>query len=102
MPGQDDMLDSEGSGAIVQPLDWNHDGSDISAGGLEMTRTATPEERAALAARLEILGVDALQSTYRIKRMADERGFRLRGKLTADVVLACTADEQISLPLARL
>ena len=70
------------------PLQWEHDIEQIPAGGLNIKRAATEAERMALAPALEILSCDSLQVTYRIKRAADD-GYRLKGKLTADVVQAC-------------
>ena len=70
------------------PLIWEHETGQVPAGGLGIKRAATDVERAALAAALEILSCDALQVSYRLSRAPDD-GYRLKGKLTADVVQAC-------------
>lgn len=79
-------------------LRWRHAPNEISGRGLDATRSATPEERLALAAELEILEVTALDVTYRIASGGRRRDgasrspeLRLTGTLTADVVQACVA-----------
>lgn len=70
------------------PLAWGHQTEDIHAGGLEQTLVATEAERNAVSAALGILGCEAIQLRYRLTRAADD-GYRLKGRLTADVVQAC-------------
>lgn len=72
----------------LQPLIWDHETEQVPASGLGVKRAATDAERAALATALGILSCDALQVSYRLSRAPDE-GYRLKGKLTADVVQAC-------------
>ena len=83
-----DKITTSPVAAATQPLDWGHDVSDISAGGLEVKRQATATERATLAAALDILGCEALQVSYRLTR-APAEGYRLKGKLAADASQAC-------------
>ena len=82
---------------------WGHDASDVSAGGLEYKRTATEAERAALAKALDVLGCEALSVVYRIKR-APIDGYRLTGKVTAELTQACVVTlapvhETVAVPL---
>ncbi|MCB1506798.1 MAG: DUF177 domain-containing protein [Hyphomicrobiaceae bacterium] len=80
---QDSRLDRS------EPLaDWVHRCIDIPERGLEVQRSATPEERDALAAALEILSIDALDVSYRIKPLPRGR-YGLAGELTAAVQQAC-------------
>ena len=79
---------TSGAAAAPLPLDWGHDISDISAAGLDVKRQATAPERAVLAAALEILSCEAMQVSYRLTR-APAEGYRLKGKLVADVSQAC-------------
>jgi uncharacterized metal-binding protein YceD (DUF177 family) len=74
--------------AKASPLGWGHECSEIHAGGLEQTRTASEDERVALASALGILACEQMRVAYRVTRAADE-GYRLKGRLTADVVQAC-------------
>jgi uncharacterized metal-binding protein YceD (DUF177 family) len=67
---------------------WTHATADIPSRGLDETRTATPEELAALAADLGIERIDSLEARYRIVSLAGGR-YRLAGRLIARVVQAC-------------
>ena len=67
---------------------WTHRLTDVSERGLEVRRSATPEERAAAAAELDLLSCDRLDVDYRIREMAGGR-YRLTGRFVADVVQAC-------------
>lgn len=69
-------------------LEWTHAIRDVPAAGLAVTRTATTEEAGRVAEMLEILGVEALVATYRIKPVAGGRQ-RLAGEIKARVVQAC-------------
>jgi len=51
-------------------------------------REATETERTAVAKALGVLGCEKLQANFRVTRAADD-GYRLKGKLIADVVQAC-------------
>ena len=64
----------------ASPLDWGHDVDEVHAGGLDIKRTATEAERKSLADALGILGCEALQVNYRLKR-APHDGYRLAGKV---------------------
>ena len=70
------------------PLDWGHEIDEVHAGGLEIQRKATAAECAALARALDILQCDSLDVSYRLRR-APAEGYRLRGKLIAEVDQAC-------------
>jgi len=67
---------------------WTYATADIPARGIDTTRTATAAEREALAAKLEILGLERLVVRYRITPLANGR-FRLSGTVDARVVQAC-------------
>ena len=71
-----------------QPLDWGHATDEVHAGGLDIKRAATAADRAALAQALNILDCELLELSYRLKR-APADGYRLKGKLKAEVVQAC-------------
>ena len=88
MPGTPAPTPAKDSLAPPAPLCWHHETEQIPPGGFKGERIATPEERAALAAALDILSVDVLRVNYRIRRAAEE-GYRLTGQLSADVVQAC-------------
>ena len=83
-----DKTTTSADAAAPLPLDWGHDISDISAGGLDVKRAATAAERVALAAALQILACETVQVSYRVTR-APAEGYRLKGKLNADVSQAC-------------
>lgn len=70
------------------PLDWVYEADQVPPGGIEIKRTATDDERAAVAQALNVLSCNSLRLQARLKRAPDS-GYRLRGKLTADVVQAC-------------
>ena len=61
---------------------------EVHAGGLDIKRTATADERAALAKALNVLECELLQVNYRLKR-APAEGYRLAGKVHAELVQAC-------------
>ena len=82
-------------------LDWTHLTAAIPAQGLDMRRSATAEQRQAVAAALELLGLERLDVRYRITQAARGR-FRLTGKLKARVVQACIITlEPVSADLAE-
>lgn len=79
-------------------LTWRHAPNEFSARGFSATRSATADERRALAAELEILEVTSLDVSYRItsggrRRDGTSRApeLRLTGTLIATVVQACVA-----------
>lgn len=69
-------------------LAWHYKVDDVGAAGLAEVRVATPDERKALAAALDILSVEKLTADLRISGLAGGR-YRLHGHLTAEVVQAC-------------
>ncbi len=74
---------------MAPPLSsWSHRLTDIADRGLEVRRSATPEERAAITNALDLLGCDRLDVDYRIREIAGGR-YRMTGKFIADVVQAC-------------
>jgi uncharacterized metal-binding protein YceD (DUF177 family) len=74
---------------VTEPLtDWTHNVTSIPAGGFDGERRATEAERAAIAKVLELLKLDGLAAHYRIKSVSGG-GYRLWGRLTADVEQAC-------------
>ena len=90
--------------ANAPPLPWDMNIADVPANGLELTKTATAAECAALAKALNILSCDSLTAKYRVRRLAGD-GYGVRGKLTADMVQACIITlapvlETVSIPFA--
>ena len=73
---------------MTAPLSHCHATTQIPAGGLAAVWTATPEEREAVRAALEILACDRLEVRYRI-RVTGDGVWRLAGTLEADVTQAC-------------
>lgn len=67
---------------------WNEPVREISERGLERDREATAEEKAALAAALDLVSVQSLRARYRIRPSAGGR-YLLRGKLEATVEQTC-------------
>ena len=66
---------------------------DIPAQGLSYTRSAAPQERAAIVEALGLAALDRLEATYRINSISGG-GWRLAGKMTAavDAVLRVTLE----------
>ena len=56
---------------------------------MEFTLSATPEERVALAERLDLVALNRLEATVRLRRLSKGRGAELDGTLSADVVQSC-------------
>ncbi len=56
---------------------------------IDMDLEATAEERAALAKRLGLLGLDRLTATVRLRRKAGSQTILVTGRLVADVVQSC-------------
>jgi len=73
---------------MTEPLVWSHRVSEIPEGGLHVTRTATPEERAAITRSLGIVSCDALTADYLVRALGEGR-YRVTGKLTARVTQEC-------------
>lgn len=67
---------------------WQHATAEIPARGLDVTRIATPAERALLAASANILGIDRLEVTYCLSPLVGGR-YRLTATFRADVSQAC-------------
>jgi uncharacterized metal-binding protein YceD (DUF177 family) len=51
--------------------------------------SATAEERSALAARFQLLGIDRLEARVRVRRTRGKLRVRLTGRFTADVIQGC-------------
>ncbi|MDX2308336.1 MAG: DUF177 domain-containing protein [Hyphomicrobium sp.] len=73
---------------MTSPLDWSHEIAEISDAGLRVVRTATPAERAALAAALALPSIEALEVTYRIEPDRHHL-YRMTGRLRADLTQTC-------------
>lgn len=69
-------------------LEWTEAMRNVSAAGATVERTATPEEAGRVAKALDIMGVEALTVTYRIKPSGGGR-YHLAGEINARVVQAC-------------
>lgn len=70
--------------------EWNADirvQDVLTKGPLDLVFTAKPDERAAISARLDLLGLDRLEAHLRAARWG--RGVEIAGTLVADVVQAC-------------
>ena len=63
----------------------------IGAGEREITVSATPEERAALATRFGLKAIDRLEGSFHVRR--DAVGVVARGRVVADVVQACVVTD---------
>lgn len=68
--------------------DWRHRLNEIPANGLRVTRKATPEERAEIAASLSIVSCENLSATYQIKAKNRDR-YELTGHVTVGVIQSC-------------
>ena len=60
----------------------------VGAGELARDIEATPRERAAVAERLDLIALDSLKASLRLRRLADGL-IRVSGRFDADVVQAC-------------
>lgn len=69
-------------------LDWSHAATDIPQNGLLVERSASEEERARLAAALEIRSCTRLEVRYRIEPQPQGR-YLVKGQLAADVEQSC-------------
>lgn len=67
---------------------WYHTPESIPQGGLETSRTASTDERAAIAKLLDLVSLEALDVSYRVKN-AGGGVYRLTGRVKAHVVQAC-------------
>ncbi len=83
----DDAHDHNADAAPL-PLGWTVDIRDIPAKGYEVAKAATDAERLDIAAALGLLSCERLSASGRIRPIAGD-GFRLQGRLQADVVQAC-------------
>ncbi|MCB1546381.1 MAG: DUF177 domain-containing protein [Hyphomicrobiaceae bacterium] len=70
------------------PLSWLHPEPTIPERGLDLTREADADERAAVAAALELVSVDRLAARYRIRRLPRGR-LEVAGTLEAQVQQRC-------------
>lgn len=69
-------------------LTWTHAEGDVPDTGLEVVRTATPDELKALAAELGIRSCDGLRAEYSVRRIGAER-YLLSGTVAARITQAC-------------
>ena len=70
------------------PLNWNLAVADVPAAQREVRREATAEERAAVAAALDLLGCDRLEAVYTVRPTARGR-YTLVGRIDAAITQAC-------------
>jgi hypothetical protein len=73
---------------MTEPLLWSHRVAEIPEAGLQVTRSATAEERAAIARSLGIVACDALTAEYLVRALGKGR-YRLTGRLSARVTREC-------------
>lgn len=66
----------------TERVDWIHERERV------VEIAATPDERAALARRFDLLAIDELRARFAIRR--DAAGVTARGRVVADVVQACS------------
>jgi len=64
---------------------------DSEKDGYDVKHDATEEERGALATRFGLVGLPAFRFTANVKPTRSENGFRLRGRIIADVIQTCVA-----------
>lgn len=62
---------------------------ELEEGEISRNIEASEEERRALAARFDLVAVDALAATLRVRRLSDSPLVRVEGQLAADVVQRC-------------
>lgn len=67
---------------------WSHRLADVAERGLEVRRVATDQERAEVAAALELLACERLEVIYRLRPIIAGR-YAMTGTLVADVTQAC-------------
>ena len=73
---------------MTKELDWNHATDDIPETGLKLERTATPDERDAVAEALDLLSCSSLAAHYDLAPRGGGH-FRLTGSLKAQVEQSC-------------
>ena len=84
------LLTSKQDGSVVtEPLnDWTHNVTDVPSGGLDREREATESERSAIAEALR--PSEAREARCALSyQVRSGGGYRLSGKVTADVEQAC-------------
>ena len=69
-------------------LDWSYAAADIPESGLAAERTASEEERSAIASALDLLACERLESCFEVQPLTRGR-YLLRGTLVADVAQSC-------------
>jgi uncharacterized metal-binding protein YceD (DUF177 family) len=69
-------------------LDWSHDVHALGERGMEAERVGTAEERAAIAAALDLVALDELQVRYALKPKSRGR-VRFRADVAAHVTQSC-------------
>lgn len=76
------------AGIAPAMLDWEHKTGEIGPAGLDIERTASPVERGEIAKALDLVAVDRLKVSYRLRpRSGDLYG--LEGRLEADLRQTC-------------
>lgn len=74
---------------MTEPLaSWTHRTGDVPERGLEVSRSATPEEREAIARALDLVSLASLDVRYRLREAGDGK-YRMTGSFTADAVQSC-------------
>jgi len=79
------VADQNAAPEFARPVDLTR----ISESGAQMTVEASPAERAALARRFGLPGIDSLRAELELKRIRGGAAVRLTGRLTADVTQSC-------------
>lgn len=69
-------------------LKWIEETRELGDNGRHVTRSASSQEREAIARALDLVACDALQFDYHLKPIGDGR-YRLLGNVTAHVTQAC-------------
>ena len=73
---------------VSEELEWNHAVQDIPESGLQVERSASPEERERIAQALDLVACSALTAHYTIAPRGDGH-FRLAGTLKAQIEQTC-------------
>lgn len=73
---------------MAAELDWSYSISDIPETGLAAERRATPAARAEIAAALDLLACNRLETRYEVKPLS-QGWYLLVGTLEADVTQSC-------------
>lgn len=73
---------------MTEVLDWTHRAGDVPSRGQDVDREASQEERAALAAALDLVSCERLEARYSVRPL-DQGRYAVTGMLETDVTQSC-------------